>query len=137
MNNELITCMLRELEEINTFCTKEFKDSILSLIDTDVKKFISVFKSDFQLNNIDEYNRFEKLSLTPIQKRKIDNNILYRYEYRRSNKNIKCIFILDCEDNCKILLLAFSEDGDKKKGNDSYKFNIERAIKIYRNLKGE
>lgn len=115
MNNELITCMLRELEEINTFCTKEFKDSILSLIDTDVKKFISVFKSDFQLNNIDEYNRFEKLSLTPIQKRKIDNNILYRYEYRRSNKNIKCIFILDREDNCKILLLVFSEDGDKKK----------------------
>lgn len=35
-----------------------------------------------------------------------------------------------------ILLCAFNEDGDKTKGKNSYKDNINRAIRIYLNTIG-
>ena len=133
MKQDNIIQMLRSLEASNIFCTKEFKDDIISLVDTDINKFISVFTIDMQKTNIDEYNKFEKLNLTPIQKRKLDNNNLYRYEYRRSNKNLKCMFIVEREDKSKLLLSAFQEDGDKTKGKNSYSFNIAKAINNYTN----
>ena len=134
MREDVFIQMFRNLEACNVFCTKQFKDDIIALIDTDVNKFISTFYTDIQLENIEQYNKFEKLNLTSIQKQKIEYNNLYRYEYRRSNKNIRCIFVIEKDDKSKILLLAFSEDWSKNKGKDSYIFNINRAIKIYKEI---
>ena len=86
--------------------------------------------------DINAYNKFELLNrkLTEYQRRILDGNSLYRYEYRRNKKNIKCMFIIENDDESRILLNAFNEDWNKTKGNDSYKENIKRAIRIYDKL---
>ena len=60
---------------------------------------------------------------------------MYRYEYRK-NSNLRCIYMINNENNMNeiVLLCAFNEDGDKRKGRNSYKDNIERAIRIYLNI---
>lgn len=59
---------------------------------------------------------------------------MLRYEYRYSS-NLKCIFIVKKVNNNEVILLcAFNEDGDKQKGNDSYKTNIKRAIRIFERI---
>lgn len=137
MKQDAIIQMLRNLEADNIFSSKVFYKDISSLIDTDINKFIEVFSTDMKHCNVEEYNRFEELFLNEKDRISLDNNKLYRYEYCRSNKNLKCIFVLEKEDKSKILLNAFSEDGSKKKGNDTYDFNIKRAVKIYCNIKEE
>ena len=44
------------------------------------------------------------------------------------------MFIIENDDESRILLNAFNEDWNKTKGNDSYKENIKRAIRIYDKL---
>ena len=80
----------------------------------------------------------EKLTLTKKQKIAIEGSILWRYEYRNTS-NLKCIFIVKKENNSDIpiLLCAFNEDETKKKGNDSYAYNIERAIEIIKRISSE
>ena len=134
-DNEIIQ-MLRDLEANDIWSTKDFFRDIISLLDSvEVKRnFMKIFSKDMKICNINAYNKFELLnkSLTEYQRRILGGNSLYRYEFRRNNKNIKCIFVL--EEERKILLDAFNEDGDKKSGKDSYKINIVRAIRIYKNL---
>lgn len=136
-NNEIIQ-MFRDLEADNVWSTNDFYRDIISLLDSGEvqRKFIEVFSKDMKISNINAYNKFELLNknLTEHQRRILDGNSLYRYEFRRNKKNIKCIFILEKEDGEKILLSAFKEDWSKEKGNDSYKTNIPRAIKIYNDL---
>lgn len=69
-------------------------------------------------------------------KEKLDGNSLFRYEYR-SNSNLRCIYLIEDENNTKItyLLNAFIEDDSKSNGKNTYNFNIERAIKIYQSIK--
>lgn len=128
---DAIIQMLRNLQADNIEATKKFVDEIIDLIDTDVLKFIKVFSKEIKTVNIDEYNKFEELNVPKKEKIKLGKNKLYRYEYRRSNKNIKCIFVLEREDGKRILLKAFQEDGDKTKGDDNYDTNIQLALKYY------
>ena len=111
MNENAIIQMLRELEAFNVFSTKEFKKDIISLVNNNVVKFIKTFSTDMKIRYIEDYNRFEYIKVDEI----LDESKLYRYEYRKDNKNIKCIFVLKMKDNKKILLNAFSENGRKEK----------------------
>lgn len=137
MKQDAIIQMLRNLEADGIFSSNDFYKDIISLIDTDVNKFVEVFSREMKICNIEEYNKFEELFPEDKDRINLENNRLYRYEYRRSKKNVKCIFVLEKEDKSKILLNAFSEDESKKKGNDTYNFNIKRAVKIYCNIKEE
>lgn len=124
--------MLKLLEKNNIFSTQEFKKDILKLVNTNTNKFIKNFYKDIRRKNFEDYNRFEVLQISNKQKRLLNGKNLYRYEYRE-NSNLKCIYIIETENNMEeiILLSAFNEDGDKKRGKNSYNDNIERAIRIY------
>lgn len=124
--------MLKLLEKNNIFSTQEFKKDILKLVNTNTNKFIKIFYKDIRRKNFEDYNRFEVLQLSNKQKRLLNGKNLYRYEYRE-NSNLKCIYIIETENNMEeiILLSAFNEDGDKKRGKNLYNDNIERAIRIY------
>ena len=130
--------MLRDLQADGIFSTKEFYKDLVILLDSgEVKRdFIEIFPKDMKILDINAYNKFELLNrkLTEYQRRILDGNFLYRYEYRRNKKNIKCMFIIENDDESRILLNAFNEDWNKTKGNDSYKENIKRAIRIYDKL---
>ena len=133
MNNKIaITEMLLLLKKNNIFSTDEFEKDLEKLITTNVGSFIKNFWRDIRRKNFEDFNRYEKLKLTKKQKEKISGKDLYRYEYRK-NSNLKCIYMIDNTNNIKkiILLCAFNEDGDKTKGKNSYKDNINRAIRIY------
>ena len=138
MKDDDIIQMLRDLEIFGIKSTDRFYKNIVKLINTDKIKFIKEFSKDMKFIDINAYNRFERLyPNTDKQKKILANDELYRYEYRRSNKNVKCIFVLIKSDGTRVLLNAFNEDGDKQKGNDSYKKNIELAIQILSEIKGE
>lgn len=128
---DAIVQMLRNLQADNIESTPRFVDEITALVDTDVLKFIKVFAREIKIININEYNKFEELNVSKKEKIKLGKNKLYRYEYRRSNKNIRCIFVLEREDGRRVLLKAFKEDGDKTKGDDNYDTNIKLALKEY------
>ena len=118
--------------------TKEFKRDIQKLVNTDIKRFAKVFYKDFSRKDFENYNKFEKLKyLNEKQRKKLKGNVLRRYEYRNTS-NLRCIFVVcvENEDNVPILLCAFNEDGDKKKGNKSYIKNIDRAIDIFERIIG-
>lgn len=134
-NKEAIIEMLKLLARNYIFATNSFKRDITKLVTTNVEKFVEIFTRDIRRKNFDDYNKYELLNLSPKQKKKIDGKKLYRYEYRE-NSNLKCIYTIEDENNIKrvILLCAFNEDGDKKKGKNSYNDNINRAIGIYLNI---
>ena len=115
--------------------TKDFVKDIQRLIQTDVETFASQFFKDFARKDFENYNRFEKLKLTKQQKARIEGKILWRYEYRNTS-NFRCIFIVEKahNGNSPILLCAFNEDGEKKRGNNSYDHNIKRAIDIIQKI---
>lgn len=129
-----ISRMLQRLqEEHGILCTKDARKDFQKLVQTDVNDFCQVFYKDFIRKDFDDYNRFEKLSIyNPKQKRRLKGQILRRYEYRNTS-NLRCIFIVYQENNndIPIILCAFNEDGNKKKGKGSYNSNIERAISIF------
>ena len=124
--------MFQILEEHNVYATQDFFDDIKKLVKTDVKKFISDFTKDFIRSDLKEYKRYERLGVTDKQNKRLDGNALFRYEYR-NNSNLRCIYMVKDENNKNktFLLCAFNEDGHKNKGKNSYKENIERAIRIY------
>ncbi len=123
--------LLQYLQNEGIRATNEFVKDIQRLVLTDVKSFASQCFRDFSRKDYGRYNRFEKLRLTKQQKIEIAEYDLWRYEYRNTS-NLRCIFILEKENNNSepILVCAFNEDGNKKKGESSYSHNIERALKI-------
>ena len=133
MSNENdIVEMLRLLKINNIYSTKEFERDLVKLVSTNVKKFVKTFYRDIRKKNFEDFNRFEKLKLTRKQRELLNGNDLYRYEYR-NDSNLRCIYVINNDNNNKeiILLSAFNEDGNKDKGKNSYKDNIDRAIRIY------
>lgn len=136
MNNESeIVEMLNLLKKNKIYSTPEFEKDLLNLVNASVKTFIKIFYQDIRRKNFEQYNRYEKLKLTKKQRENLGGNNLYRYEYRK-NSNLRCIYMINNENNMNeiVLLCAFNEDGDKRKGRNSYKDNIERAIRIYLNI---
>lgn len=135
-NENAIVEMLKVLRTNNVYSTKEFEKDLIKLVTTNIKKFIRNFTRDITRKNFEQYNRYEIISLTKMQKKKLDGHDLYRYEYR-NDSNLRCIYLIDNVKNTRniILLCAFNENGDKTKGNNAYKDNIERAIRIYLNNK--
>lgn len=133
-NESAIIEMLRILKTNNIHSTIEFEKDLKKLINTNIKKFVKNFTKDITRESFDEYNRYKQIKLTSSQKKKLDSHNLYRYEYRDSS-NLRCIYLIDIVQNTKniVLLCAFNENGDKTKGNNAYKDNIERAIRIYLN----
>lgn len=134
-NSSLITRLLQYLQIEGIYSTKDFVKDLNKLVLSDIEKFASQFYKDFTRKNFENYNRFEKLKLTPQQRADIDGVTLWRYEYR-SASNFRCIFIVKKEQNndYPILICAFNENGKKKKGADSYAHNIERAISIIKKI---
>ena len=112
--NEILR-LLQYLQNEGIQFTKDFADDIQKLVQTNIAEFAKQFFKDFARKDFENYNRFEKLSLTKKQKLRIDGTILWRYEYRNSS-NFRCIFIIqkDYNTNTPVLLCAFNEDGDKK-----------------------
>ena len=102
------------------------------MVSTNVKRFIRNFSKDIIRKNFQEYNRNEKLKLTKKQRELLNGKDLYRYEYRKDS-NLRCIYVINNDNNNEeiILFCAFNEDGSKEKGKNSYKYNIDRAIRIY------
>lgn len=134
-NDEIIR-LLQYLRNQGILSTNEFVDDLKRLVRTNIKSFAKQIFKDFSRKNFQDYNRFEKLKLTNKQKEEMNGYTLWRYEYRKTS-NLRCIFILQEEYNniIPILICAFNEDGNKNKGGNSYKYNIERAISIFkRNL---
>ena len=124
--------MLRLLKRNNIYSTPEFEKDLVKLVSTNVKRFIRNFYKDIIRKNFEQYNRYEKLKLTPKQRELLNGKELYRYEYRKDS-NLRCIYVINNDNNNEeiILLCAFNEDGSKEKGKNSYKYNIDRAIRIY------
>lgn len=123
--------MAKLLDEYGIRSTNEFISDISTLITSNKRKFIEFFITSIQ--NADMVlQKYEKLNLNEKQKRNILNNVLYRLEYRKNKLNVKCIFVVEKNNNNRIInLCAFSEKDDKSKGKYTYKDNIERAIRIY------
>lgn len=126
------------LETHNVYTTPEFKGDIIKLVKTDIKKFISDFHQYFSRANLKDYKKYERLSLTKKQNSKLDGHSLFRFEYRNTS-NLRCIYIMQNENNTKetILLCAFNEDASKNSGKNTYNYNIEKAISIYQKYKEE
>ena len=125
--------LLQQLKKHGIESTKVFRRDIKSLVTSDLENFTKVFFKDFIRKDFENYNRFEKLrNLTHKQKKRLKGNILRRYEYRNTS-NLRCIFIIHNDNNksIPIILCAFNENGDKKKGKQSYNKNIDRAIDIF------
>ena len=125
--------LLQQLKKHGIESTKEFRRDIKSLVTSDLENFTKVIFKDFIRKDFENYNRFEKLrNLTHKQKKRLKGNILRRYEYRNTS-NLRCIFIIHNDNNksIPIILCAFNENGDKKKGKQSYNKNIDRAIDIF------
>lgn len=139
MDNEAsILRLLQELQRHGIFSTKDVKKDLQKLVNTDLEKFIEVFLKDFIRKDFDNYNKFEILRhLTKQQKKRLNGNLLRRYEFRNTS-NLRCIFIVCNENNnsVPIILCAFNEDGDKKTGKKSYNKNIDRAIDIFERVMG-
>lgn len=138
MNQEnAIIEMLRLLRKNGIYSTKRFEKDLVKLVKTNIKKFVENFSKDIRRRNLEEYNKSEMLGIDKKQKIRLDGNNLYRYEYREDS-NLKCIYMVNNENNKRelILLCAFNEDGNKKKGQSSYNDNIDRAIRIYLSICG-
>lgn len=128
--NDNILAMLEVLKLHGVSYTEQFYKDICKLVKTNVNKFIQDFSRDFSRMNYKKHNRYEELSLTSKQRKRLGGKSLYRYEYRNSS-NLRCIYIIKDEYNNITLLKAFNEDKGKSKGKGSYNFNIEQAIDIY------
>ncbi|MCR5186902.1 MAG: hypothetical protein K6D97_07310 [Clostridia bacterium] len=139
MDNEYsILKILNDLKRHNILSTKEVKKDLQKLIGSDIYDFARVFLRDFLRMEFDNYNKFEILrNLNREQRKRLKGTLLRRYEYRNSS-NLRILFVVynDNLSNIPIILCAFNEDGDKKKGNNSYNKNIDRAIRIFERVVG-
>ena len=110
--------------------TKEFQKDLCKLNKHPSIKFIQTFSWIFMKKKFDP-GKFEVIKdLTREQLEILGDNKLCRFEYREG-KNLRCIFCVDSGYTDFMLLCAFIEDGSRKKGPDSYAYNISRAIEIY------
>ena len=136
-NEDAIKRLLQELNRRGIKSTKEVMKDFQKLIGSDINNFVKVFFRDFVRKDFNNYNKFEKLKLTKKQRKRLESNLLRRYEYRNTS-NLRCIFIVLNDENgdVPILLCAFNEDGDKKTGRMSYNKNIDRAIDIFERVIG-
>lgn len=71
-NSSLITRLLQYLQIEGIYATKDFVKDLNKLVLSDIEKFASQFYKDFTRKNFENYNRFEKLKLTPQQRADID-----------------------------------------------------------------
>ena len=123
--------LFQYLQDAGIRVTHEFVKDIESLVQSNTEKFAKQIYADFSRKEFEKYNRFEKLTLSSEEKNKIKGNDLWRYEYRYTS-NLRCIFIIKSDNNIDIpiIICAFNENGHRKKGKESYKDNIKRAINI-------
>lgn len=130
--NDSLLKMFQILETHNVYASEQFFDDIKKLVKTDLEKFIRDFVRNFTRLDLKNLKKYERLSISKKQKLRLDGNSLFRYEYRNST-NLRCIYMVKNVNNINetYLLCAFNEDGNRSKGKNSYKDNIERAIKIY------
>ena len=130
--NDSLLKMFQILETHNVYASEQFFDDIRKLVKTDLEKFIRDFVRNFTRVDLKDLKKYERLSISKKQKLRLDGNSLFRYEYRNST-NLRCIYMVKNVNNINetYLLCAFNEDGNRSKGKNSYKDNIERAIKIY------
>ena len=76
------------------YSTKYIEKDLQKLVTTDIEDFVRTFYKDFIRKDFENYNKFEKLRhLTKAQKKRLNGNILRRYEYRNTS-NLRCIFII-------------------------------------------
>lgn len=130
--NDSLLKMFQILETHNVYASEQFFDDIRKLVKTDLEKFIRDFVRNFTRIDLKDLKKYERLNISKKQKLRLDGNSLFRYEYRNST-NLRCIYMVKNANNTNetYLLCAFNEDGNRNKGKNSYKDNIERAIKIY------
>lgn len=133
---DAFTRMFQILKTHGVYATPQFKKDIEDLVKSDINKFIFDCTKAFSRVSLKDQNKYERLNLKPEQKKKLDGKSLFRFEYRNTS-NLRCIYITEDVNNKKttILLNAFNEEKGKTKGKNAYKFNIERAIKIYESIK--
>lgn len=134
-NENKLNYMFNVLKTKNVFTDPKVIKKLAKLITNDIDDFIDNFLIDFTIKDF-SLNRFEILSLSKSDKKKIDNNLLYRYEYRKKS-NLRTIFVMLNENNELLVLEAFNENGNKTKGKDSYDKAIKNAINNYQSLKGD
>ncbi|MBQ9279975.1 MAG: hypothetical protein IJ215_02880 [Clostridia bacterium] len=133
---EELSYLIEVLKSYHIEVTQEFYSDILKNVKGGFKDFAKRMIQDFRTRDFN-LNKHEILNLNSTQKRQLNYLNLYRYEYR-NNINLRCMYIIENEHKLNeniILLCAFLEDGNKKKGPNSYKENIEKAISIYEKYK--
>ena len=123
-NEDAIKRLLQELNRRGIKSTKEVMKDFQKLIGSDINNFVKVFFRDFVRKDFNNYNKFEKLKLTKKQRKRLESNLLRRYEYRNTS-NLRCIFIVLNDENgdVPILLCAYNK-------------NIDRAIDIFERVIG-
>ena len=127
-----ITQMFQNLGAQGVEATNTFIEELNKILKRQTERFIGTFSTDILIFVGSHMGgKFEELTkYNSVWKDTLGNSKLYRYEYRKEFKNIRCIFVLE-EDGTCIFLKAFIEDGGKKKGSKSYNSNITLAVKDY------
>lgn len=128
-----ITQMFQNLGAKGIESTIIFVDEIVELIKPKSQKFIGTFSKDISIfADLKVGGKFTEIQMDNDKRIKyIGSGKLYRYEYRKERKNLRCLFVLEENSKC-VFLKAFKDDGDKKKGANSYNSNIDLALKDYK-----
>ena len=133
-HDENLKVILDYLSKKNIYSFSTFDRELAKIVTTlnNKQKFYKDFNKNFTFSKKELFfikgtsGKFEHIEELD------NNNKLLRYEHRKCGKNLRILFSVDSSDNIK-LLVAFVEDGDKKKGKNSYKSNIENAKRIFYN----
>lgn len=128
-----ITQMFQYLGAQGIEATTVFIEELSNIIRKPNQKFIQTFSTDISIfADSKEGGKFKELSMHNADWKKIIGEAkMYRYEYRKDYKNLRCLFVVD-ENGICVFLKAFVEDGGKKKGSKSYNTNIELALRDYK-----
>lgn len=119
--------------------TEKFIKQISQIIDRKPEDFISTFSKDMLIFvGTNRVGKVTEVILDDNKRKKfLGTGSLFRYEYRKYfKKNVRCLVVLEETGKC-VCMRAFIDDGDKSKGGNSYKENIELALKDYRRRKEE
>lgn len=136
INNEnFLNGYFEVLKYSGVFTNYQVIKKLSKLVDGDIDNFSKTFSTYISQKDF-SYNKFELLKLSSTDKKKIDNNLLYRFEYRK-NSNLRIIFVFMIEGNNVLVVDAFNENGNKTKGKDSYDKAIKNAIRNYEMIKEE
>ena len=132
-NKDKLINLIEEMQKYNFIFSKEFLKDIMKSVTSNIDTFIVRFKYDMIAQKYEDFNRFENIKLNKKQEVRLKNFILYRYEYRKEG-NLRVLFVAKMNDKVYILN-AFNENAGKHLSKDSYKSNIERAIRIFEKIK--